>query len=63
MATTVYKPVHVTTKNSKIYDKVSPGIRDSYILHAGEHTVVLVNKIEELGLYIQKYKIIIKGKL
>ena len=61
MATTVYKPVHVTTNNIKIYDKVTTTIRGSYLLHADKHTVVLINKIEELGLYIQKS--IIKGKL
>ena len=44
MATTVCKPVHVITKNSKIYDKVT--IRSSYLLHADEHTVVLINKVE-----------------
>ena len=32
-------------------------------MHADEHTVVLINKIEELGPYIQKSKVIIKGKL
>ena len=46
MATTVYKLVHVTTKNSKIYDKVTATIRGSYLLHADEQTVVLINKIE-----------------
>ena len=61
MATTVYKPVHVTTKNTKIYDKVATTIRGSYLLHADKRSVVLINKIEELGLYIQK--LIIKGKL
>ena len=43
MATTVYKPEHVITKYSKIYGKV---IRGSYLLHADEHTVVLINKVE-----------------
>ena len=46
MATTVYKPVHVITKNSKIYDKVTATIKGSYLLHADEHTVVLINKVE-----------------
>ena len=46
MATTVYKPVHVITKNSKIYDKVTATIRSSYLLHAYEHIVVLINKVE-----------------
>ena len=46
MATTVYKPVHAITKNSKIYDKVTATIRGSYLLHADEHTVVLINKVE-----------------
>ena len=44
MATTAYKPVHVITKNNKIYDKVTGTIRGSYLLHADEHTVVLTNK-------------------
>ena len=38
MATTVYKPVHVITKNSKIYDKVTATVRGLYLLHADEHT-------------------------
>ena len=63
MATTGFKSVHVTTKNSKIYDKVTASIRGSYLFHADKHTVVLINKIEELALYIQKSKVIIKGKL
>ena len=46
MANTVYKSVHVITKNSKIYDKVTATIRGSYLLHADEHTVVLINKVE-----------------
>ena len=46
MATTVYKPVHVIAKNSKIYDKVTATIRSSYLLHAYEHIVVLINKVE-----------------
>ena len=46
MAITVYKPVHVITKNSKMYDKVSATIKGSYLLHADEHTVVLINKVE-----------------
>ena len=45
MATTVYKPVHVITKNSKIYDKVTATIRGSYLLHADEHTVIRMNKV------------------
>ena len=52
MANTVYKPVHVITKNSKIYDKVTATIRGSYHLHADEHTVALINKVEYLSLYI-----------
>ena len=44
MTTTAYKSVHVITKNSKIYDKVTATIRGSYLLHADEHTVVLINK-------------------
>ena len=46
MATTVYRPVHAITKNIKIYDKVTATIRGSYILHANEHTVVLIYKLE-----------------
>ena len=48
MTTTVYKPVHVITKNSGIYDKVTATIRGSYLLHADadEHTLVFINKIE-----------------
>ena len=46
MATTVYKPVHVITKNSKMYDKITATIKGSYLLHADEHTVVLINKAE-----------------
>ena len=46
MATTANKPVHVITKSSKIYDKVTATIRGSYLLHADEHTVVLINKVE-----------------
>ena len=46
MATTVYKPVHVTAKSSKIYDKVTATIRGSYLLLADKHTVVLITKIE-----------------
>ena len=63
MANTVYKPVHVPTKHSRICDKVTATIRVSYLLHADEHAVALINKIEELDLYIQKSKVIIKGKL
>ena len=44
MATSVHKLVHVITKNSKIYDKVNATIRGSYLLHADEHTLVLINK-------------------
>ena len=46
MATAVYKPVDVTTKRSKIYDKVTETIRVSYLLHADEHTAGLINKLE-----------------
>ena len=46
MATAVYKPVHVITKNSKIYDQVTATIRGSYLLHADEHTVVFIKKVE-----------------
>ena len=42
MANTVYKPVHVITKNSKIYDKATATIKDSYLLHADEQ---LINKV------------------
>ena len=50
---TVYKPVHVAPKNSKIYDKVTTTIWVSYLLHTDEHTVVVIKKIEELS-YIYK---------
>ena len=46
MATTLYKPVHVMTKNSKIYYKVTATIKSSYLLHADEHSAVLINKVE-----------------
>ena len=38
--------MYVITKNSKIYDKVTATIRGSYLLHADEHTVVLIYKVE-----------------
>ena len=38
-------------------------IRGSYLIHADEHTKVFMNKIEELGLFIQKSMVIIEGKL
>ena len=62
MPTTVYKPVHETTKTAK-YDEVTATIRGSYLMHTDEDTKVFMNKIEELALYIQKSKAIIKGKL
>ena len=62
MATTVYKPVHKTTETAN-YDKVTATIRDSCLRDSDEHTQVFMNEIEELGLYIQKSKLIIKGKL
>ena len=46
MTTVVFKPVHVTTKNSEIYDKITETIRVSYLLHADEHTAGLINKLE-----------------
>ena len=52
MATTLYKPVHETAEAAN-YGKVSGFIRGSY---ADEHTIVFLNKIEKLGLYIQKSK-------
>ena len=58
MATTVYKPVHETTKIAKCEEVT---IRGSYLMHADKHTKL--NTIEKLGLYIQKYKVVIKGKL
>ena len=57
MDTTVYKPVHKTAN----YDEVTTTMRGSYLMHPDEHTKVFLNKIEELGLYIQKAKVIIKG--
>ena len=50
MDNTVYNLVPETSKNSKIDDKVTATIRGSYRLHDDEHTVVLINKIEEIGL-------------
>ena len=38
MVTTVYKSVHLTTKNSMIYNKVIVTIRGAYILQADENT-------------------------
>ena len=53
MGTTEYKPVPVTTENSKIYDKVTATIRVTaninFLLGADEHTVALINIIKELG--------------
>ena len=60
MATTVYKPVHETTATAK-YEKVT--IRGSYLIHPDDHTKLFVNKIEKLGLYIEKSKVILKSKL
>ena len=60
MATTVYEPAHETTETPK-YEKVT--IRGSYLIHPDDHTKLFVNKIEKLGLYIKKSKIILKGKL
>ena len=57
MASTVHKTVH------KTIDKVTATIRGSCIRHTDEHTEVFKNKIEELGLHIQKLKAIIKSKL
>ena len=54
MDTTAYNPVCETTKNSKIYDKVKITIRGSNLFHDDEHTVVLIHKMEETGLHIQK---------
>ena len=39
MASTVYKPIHVITKNSKIYGNVTATIRGSYLLYADELAV------------------------
>ena len=38
--------VHVTTKNSKIYDKVTATIRGSYLFYVNEHILVLINKVK-----------------
>ena len=62
MSTSVYKPIHETTETTN-NDKVTATIRGSYLMHTDEHTKVFMNKIQELGLYIQKSKVIIKGKL
>lgn len=56
MATTVYNPVRVTKKPSKIYHKVTATIKGLYLLHAVEHTVVFINKIEELSQKQKLYK-------
>ena len=61
MDTTIYKPVHQTTEINN--GKVTATIRGSYLMPADKHTKVFMNKIEELVLYIQKCKVIIKGKL
>ena len=53
MTTTVYKPVHVKTKNSKIYDKVTANIRGSYLLHADERTEVLIKNRIAKPIYIE----------
>ena len=60
MATTVYEPAHETTETPK-YEKVT--IRGSYLIHPDDHTKLFVNKIEKLGLYIEKSKVILKSKL
>ena len=60
MATTVYEPAHETTETLK-YEKVT--IRGSYLIHPDDHTKLFVNKIEKLGLYIEKSKVILKSKL
>ena len=62
MATTVYKPVHETAETAT-YGKVTGTIRGSYLMHADEHPKIFLNKIEKLSRYIQKSKVIIKGKL
>ena len=62
MATTVYKPVHETTETAN-YGKATGTIKGSYLMHADEHTKVFMDKIEKLGLCIQKFWEIIKGKL
>ena len=38
--------VHVITKNSKIYDKVTVTIRGSYLLYVDEHILVVINKVK-----------------
>ena len=62
MASTAHKPVHETIETAN-YSKVTGISRGSYVVHADEHTKVFMNKIEKLGLCIQKFKVIIKGKL
>ena len=65
MTTTVYKPAHVTKQkqNSKIYNIVSETIKHSYLLHADKHTIVLINKIENPGLYTETSQVFLKDKL
>ena len=52
---TVYRPVHKTEATN--YGKVTGLIRGSYLIHADEHAIVFLNKIEKPGLYIQKGKL------
>ena len=62
MATTAYKPVHETTETVN-NAKVTTTIRGSYLTDADEYTKAFINKMEKVGLYIQKSKAIIKVKL
>ena len=50
-------------KNPANFVEVTETIWGSYLLHAGEHTKVFMNKIEKLGLYIPTSSVIIQGKL
>ena len=46
------------------YDKVTATSRGSYLLHTDEHIKVFINEIEKArSIYIQKPKVIVKGKL
>ena len=42
MSTTLYNPVHVTTKTVSC-DKVTSAIRGSYLLNADEQTKLFIN--------------------
>ena len=57
-----YHYIQPSAYNTKNIAKYMEKLLHLYLLHVGEHTVGLVNKIAKLALYIQKSKVIIKGK-